>query len=368
MINFETYHEVRRLSRELNLTPAQIAAKTGLNIKTIRKWLDKPRYEPRSKGSKRTSKLDPYKDLIVSWLEKHPYTGMQILERLRAEHGYTGSRSILHDFIATVRPIRHQAYLKLAFEPGDCMQIDWATHGLMRIGECLRKLHYFVAVLCYSRLIFVEFFLSQSMECFLAAHRHALEYFDGIPRRAMHDNLKTAVLERLPGYAPVFNPRYLDFAAHYGFKPVACNVGGETKRGASRTRSVTSKRTSSMVCRSARWKPSMPRRAAGWSRWLTSESIARRANDPATPFKRKSRPFSPCRSPATISVVAVGCVRLTVAGSSSNQTVTPYLLNTPEPCWNCSPRPIRSPFFEAKNSHPRAAPTQLRAQPGHRKS
>ena len=59
------------------------------------------------------------------------------------------------------------------------MQIDWATHGLMSIGECLRKLHYFVAVLCYSRLIFVEFFLSQSMECFLAAHRHALEYFDG---------------------------------------------------------------------------------------------------------------------------------------------------------------------------------------------
>jgi hypothetical protein len=80
MINFETYHEVRRLSRELNLTPAQIAAKTGLNIKTIRKWLDKPR----SKGSKRTSKLDPYKDLIVSWLEKHPYTGMQIFQRLRS--------------------------------------------------------------------------------------------------------------------------------------------------------------------------------------------------------------------------------------------------------------------------------------------
>jgi transposase len=89
MINFETYHEVRRLSRELNLTPAQIAAKSGLNIKTIRKWLDKPRYEPRSKGAKRTSKLDPYKDLIVSWLEKHPYTGMQIFQRLRSEHGYT---------------------------------------------------------------------------------------------------------------------------------------------------------------------------------------------------------------------------------------------------------------------------------------
>ena len=103
MINFETYHEVRRLSRELNLIPSQIAAETGLNIKTIRKWLDKPRFEPRSKATRRTSKLDPYKDLIISWLEKHPYTGMQIFQRLRAEHGYTGGRSILHDFIATVR-------------------------------------------------------------------------------------------------------------------------------------------------------------------------------------------------------------------------------------------------------------------------
>jgi hypothetical protein len=56
-------------------------------------------------------------------------------------------------------------------------------------------------------------------------------YFGESTRRAMHDNLKTAVLERIPGYAPVFNPRYLDFAAHYGFKPVACNVGRGNEKG-----------------------------------------------------------------------------------------------------------------------------------------
>ena len=225
MIDFDTYHQVRRLGRQLNLTPQQIAAQTGLNIKTVRKWLDRPRYEPRRPGPRRSSKLDPYKDLIVSWLEKHPFTGMQIFQRLRAEHGYTGGRSILQDFIVTVRPVRHQAFLKLAFEPGDCLQIDWGTHGLLRVGEALRKLHYFTAVLCYGRLLYVEFFLSQGMECFLAAHRHALEYYGASTRRAMHDNLKTAVLERLPGQAPTFHPRYLDFAAHYGFKPVACSVG-----------------------------------------------------------------------------------------------------------------------------------------------
>src|SRR5258708_8845129 len=208
-----------------------MAARSGLNIKTVRKWLDKARYEARSKTAKRPSKLDPYKDLIVCWLEKHPYSATQILQRLRTEHGYTGGRSILQEFITTVRPVRQKAFLKLAFEAGDCLQIDWATHGLIRIGDCLRKVHYFVAVLCYSRLVFVEFFLSQSMECFLSRHRHALEYFGGSTRRVMHDNLESAVLERLPGQAPTFNPRYLDFAAHYGFKPVACNVGRGNEKG-----------------------------------------------------------------------------------------------------------------------------------------
>lgn len=231
MIDFETYHEARRLSRECGLNPQQIAVKTGLNIKTVRKWLDKARYEPRSKNRGRASKLDPYKDLIVAWLEKHPYSGMQILQRLRAEQGYDGGKSVLNEFIQSVRPVRHKAFLKLAFAPGDCMQIDWGTHGLIRVGDGMRKLHYFAAVLCYSRLIFVEFFLSQSMECFLAGHRDALEYFGAAPVRVMHDNLKSAVLARAPGQAPSFNPRYLEFAAHYGFKPVACNVGAGNEKG-----------------------------------------------------------------------------------------------------------------------------------------
>jgi transposase len=231
MINFESYHQLRHLQEQERLTPEQIASKTGLDIKTVRKWLKKKRYEARDKKRPCASKLDPYKDLIVAWLETHPYSGVQILQRLRSEHGYKGSKTILNEYIAKVRPVRHAAFLKLAFEAGDCMQIDWGTHGMLKIGAALRKLHYFAAVLCHSRLLYVEFFLSQSMECFLAGHRNALEYFGASTKRVMHDNLKSAVLERLPGHAPRFNPRYLDFAAHYGFKPVACGVGKGNEKG-----------------------------------------------------------------------------------------------------------------------------------------
>ena len=47
----------------------------------------------------------------------------------------------------------------------------------------------------------------------------------------MVDNLKSAVLQRLAGVAPVFNPRYLDFARHYGFAIEACNVARGNEKG-----------------------------------------------------------------------------------------------------------------------------------------
>ena len=47
----------------------------------------------------------------------------------------------------------------------------------------------------------------------------------------MVDNLKSAVLKRTIGKAPVFNPRYMDFADHYGFDIVPCNVGKGNEKG-----------------------------------------------------------------------------------------------------------------------------------------
>jgi hypothetical protein len=47
----------------------------------------------------------------------------------------------------------------------------------------------------------------------------------------MVDNLKSAVLRRIVGQAPVFNPKYLDFANHYGFTIAPCNVGKGNEKG-----------------------------------------------------------------------------------------------------------------------------------------
>jgi len=80
-------------------------------------------------------------------------------------------------------------------------------------------------------MMYVEFTVSQTMEHFLACHHHAFEFFGGIPKKVMVDNLKSAVLKRALGEAPVFNPKYLDFATHCGFTIAPCNVGKGNEKG-----------------------------------------------------------------------------------------------------------------------------------------
>jgi hypothetical protein len=69
------------------------------------------------------------------------------------------------------------------------------------------------------------------MEHFLSCHEHAFAAFGGVPTKIMVDNLKSAVLQRLAGVAPVFNPRYVDFARHYGFAIAPCNVARGNEKG-----------------------------------------------------------------------------------------------------------------------------------------
>ena len=131
-----------------------------------------------------------------------------------------------------MRPVRAPAFLTLHFAPGECAQVDWGHYGSVPVGNTRRRLSFFVMVLCYSRLMYLEFTVSQTMEHFLGCHVNAFEAFAGrVPAKIMVDNLKSAVLQRLCGQAPVFNPRYADFARHHRFEIAPCNVRAGHEKG-----------------------------------------------------------------------------------------------------------------------------------------
>ena len=74
------------------------------------------RYEA-GRAPARASRLDPFKGLIVRWLDTHPYSAQQVFQRLR-EAGYSGGLTIVRDYVRAIRPPRREAFLKLNFARG----------------------------------------------------------------------------------------------------------------------------------------------------------------------------------------------------------------------------------------------------------
>ena len=117
MIDYETFCRIRYLHDHEGLTVAQIARTLSLDARTVAAWLAETHFRPRRPVSRR-SKLDPYKRTIRQLLETHPYSAVQIVQRLR-EAGYEGGLSIVKAYVRTVRPRRAPAFLTLAFAPGE---------------------------------------------------------------------------------------------------------------------------------------------------------------------------------------------------------------------------------------------------------
>ena len=76
-----------------------------------------------------------------------------------------------------MRPRRPSAYLTLHFEPGECVQIDWGCAGTLRVGTTRRRLSFLVMVLGFSRRMYLEFTLTETMEQFFAGQQNAFAHW-----------------------------------------------------------------------------------------------------------------------------------------------------------------------------------------------
>jgi transposase len=225
MIEKEEWVLIRSLAYKLKqgLSISEIARQTGHDRKTVRKYLSaeqKPQY---STGQK-ISKLDPYKDYIKLRLKEVPeISNRRILREIKAQ-GYTGSRSILGDFIKPWRQEKQkEAIIRFETMPGEQSQVDWSPFGTIEDYGLKKRLYCFSIILGFSRTLYLEFTISQDIFTFLRCHQHAFVYFGGYTRTILYDNLKTVVLARC-GENIQWNQKFMDFAGFYGFVPKLCRL------------------------------------------------------------------------------------------------------------------------------------------------
>lgn len=235
MIDYQTFCRLRQLNDAQGLKVSQIAEALELDPKTVEKWIDQPTYRPRQ-PARRPSKLDGFKGHIAALLERHPYTARQLFQQLQAK-GYAGGYTILKEFVRQVRPVRKPAFLMLEFAPGECAQVDWGSFGSVQVGSTRRRLSFFVMVLCHSRLMYVEFTVSEGMDQFLSCHRRAFEFIGGVTEKVMIDNLKVGVLRHPPGEPP--GDTISIWPPITASSPWPATSPKATKRGAWKTASAT---------------------------------------------------------------------------------------------------------------------------------
>jgi Integrase core domain len=108
--------------------------------------------------------------------------------------------------------------------------MDYATYDIDFTTEGRRRVYAFSYVLGYSRRQYLHFVESQDFATTIREHIRAFEHLGGVAATCLYDNMKV-VVSGYDGDEPVYNPRFLAFAAHYGFRPVACRVRRPQTKG-----------------------------------------------------------------------------------------------------------------------------------------
>jgi len=206
--------------RRQGLSLREIAVQAGVAVNTVRKHLAEggpPRYGPRGL---RASKLDPYKVYLNSRVEaaRPHWIPATVLCREIREQGFAGCERLVSRYVRALKPaLAEEPLVRFETAPGQQLQVDWIE--FKREG-----LSAFVATLGHSRASYVQYVVDERIETLIACHMGAFEFFGGVVREVLYDNVKTVVIER-EAFGPGqhrFHASLWDLAKHYNFRPRLC--------------------------------------------------------------------------------------------------------------------------------------------------
>lgn len=221
MVDRNKYGAIQELAGR-GVSKKHIARQLEVTIKTVRRALKKPQWEPYQRQKPEATVLSQFEAWLTSRAPEVDFNATILFRELQ-HSGYTGCYETVKLF---VRPLRdeHQNHLDavMRFEtaPGQQGQVDWGS-ATVWLGETRVRIHFFAMVLGYSRRLFGRAYLDERLPTLVAGHQEAFSWFGGSPRELLYDNPKTIVDDHKERH-PTLNSKFADFAGHYGFTPRLC--------------------------------------------------------------------------------------------------------------------------------------------------
>lgn len=232
-----TWHTREQLIQELvtlhrqGLSRRALARVLGISRNTVRVLVaahtvardeGQPAVTKRPVRAPRASKVDAHAPRVVALLEQYPdITAQRVFETLR-EEGFLGGYTAVKKYVRVLRPPARPAPSLTAPEygPGEMSENDWSPYTVAFADGHKELVQGFSYVLVYSRRKFFDVFRHADLHGLMDGHVQAFTRFEGCAGACIYDSQKPVVL-RWEGQQPIYNPRFLAFAAHYEFRPRA---------------------------------------------------------------------------------------------------------------------------------------------------
>ena len=245
MLTMDQIHHIRALYYEQGMKISEIIKETGMDRKTITKYIDMTDFNQPipipTKEQQICPKLNPYKPLIDEWLtedkiapRKQRHTAKRVFKRLQKEtYGFNCSYRLVAEYVtARKRELnlsKKEGYIPLEHYPGESQgdfgKADFYENGTLHSGK------YFILSFPFSNAGYMQLNYGENMECLLEALIAIFEYIGGVPTEVWFDNTSTIVTNIIKGGGRDITERFIRFKEHYGFKAVFMNPESGWEKG-----------------------------------------------------------------------------------------------------------------------------------------
>ena len=213
---FRAGASIRRIARDLELARNTVS---GVLAQVQAQWAGTDAAMP---SRRRSRQLDPYEPVLQELLGRYPdLTAMRLLDELR-QRGFSGGYTAVRQRLRELRPKTAPApVIRFETGPGLQAQMDYAVYDIDFTSEGRRRIYLFSYILGYSRRQYLRFVETQDFATTVREHVRAFAHLGGVAATCLYDNQKVVVTAHEDG-VPIYNARFLAFATHYGYRPVAC--------------------------------------------------------------------------------------------------------------------------------------------------
>ena len=160
---------------------------------------------------------------------KQRWTGHRMWQELQ-RLGIGIAEPTVRTVVRACRQPTRDAFVPLVFRPGERAEFDFG-HAVVELAGVEQQVPYLAGRLRYSGAIYLECFPTERQESFLLGQRHAFEFWGGVPRQVVYDNLKPAVAAILAGHQRREQAAFSHFKSVYAFEAVFANPGAGWEKG-----------------------------------------------------------------------------------------------------------------------------------------